>query len=154
MTQYVQITGGAPAKITRAGLKAQNPGVMFPKSPTLSLLAGYNIYPLVEVSPPSYDEATEKVVEGDATEGPANTWTQTWSTVGLSQGEQDDYTEAARRIASRAALRNDTEVRQLLRATPAQIDTYIDNNVTNIASAKEVIKIIARALAVVSQESI
>jgi len=32
----------------------------------------------------------------------------------------------------------------ILNATPRQIDRYIDNNVTDLASAKEVLKLIAK----------
>ena len=32
----------------------------------------------------------------------------------------------------------------ILNATPAQIDSYIDTNVTDLASAREVIKLIAK----------
>jgi CRISPR/Cas system-associated protein Cas7 (RAMP superfamily) len=42
--------------------------------------------------------------------------------------------------AEKARLRKDA----ILNATPRQIDNYIDNNVTDLASAKEVLKIIAK----------
>ena len=42
--------------------------------------------------------------------------------------------------AERARLRRQA----ILNATPAQIDAYIENNVTDLASAKEVLKIIAK----------
>lgn len=41
---------------------------------------------------------------------------------------------------ARAKLRRD----DILNATPQQIDNYIENNVTDLASAKEVLKIIAK----------
>ena len=41
---------------------------------------------------------------------------------------------------AKAKLRRD----EILNATPQQIDNYIENNVTDLASAKEVLKIIAK----------
>jgi hypothetical protein len=35
----------------------------------------------------------------------------------------------------------------LLNATPAQIETWVDNNVTDLASAKEALKLLAKAVA-------
>lgn len=51
-------------------------------------------------------------------------------------------------LADQQALKDDSQVRALLRARPAQIDSYIDNNVTDLASAKAVLKILGRAVAV------
>lgn len=42
--------------------------------------------------------------------------------------------------AERARLKKEA----ILNATPQQIDTYIENNVTDLASAKEVMKLIAK----------
>lgn len=45
-----------------------------------------------------------------------------------------------------AALRD-----QLLKATPTQIENYIENNVTDLASAKEVMKKMAVVLALLAR---
>lgn len=39
----------------------------------------------------------------------------------------------------------------LLKATPAEINTYIDESVTDLESAKRVLKILAKAIALNSQ---
>jgi len=51
-----------------------------------------------------------------------------------------------------AALKDNQQARQLLKATPEQIDSYIDTNVTNLASAKEVLKMLAKAVSVLAHE--
>jgi uncharacterized protein (DUF111 family) len=50
------------------------------------------------------------------------------------------------------ALKANQQARQLLKATPAQIDSYIETNVTNLASAKEVLKLLAKAVSVLAHE--
>lgn len=44
-------------------------------------------------------------------------------------------------------------IKQLITARPAQIDTYIDNNVTDLASAKNVLKILAKAISAIGKEA-
>ena len=51
---------------------------------------------------------------------------------------------APNRTKLKTALRKDTAFEQLRDASPAQIDNYIENNVTDLASAKEVLKKLAR----------
>lgn len=122
-----------------------------PFSPTTQELADAEVFILVEVTPPAYTEATQNLVLLDPVEAPVGTWTQTWQVTAKTTQEQDDYTEATRRSDAIAAIKADTEVRQLLKATPTQIDNYIDTNVTDLAAAKDVLKRVARATAVIGQ---
>jgi hypothetical protein len=50
-----------------------------------------------------------------------------------------------------AAIKQDAQVLALLKSRPDQINTYMDNNFTDVASAREIQKIIARAVAVLAQ---
>jgi hypothetical protein len=48
-------------------------------------------------------------------------------------------------------IRADNRLRNLLTATPQQIEAYIDNNVTNLAQAKEVLGLLALGLSMVAR---
>jgi hypothetical protein len=116
-----------------------------------SELAAAELHILVEVAPPAYDEATQNLVLLNPVEAPADTWTQTWTVTAKTTQEQDNYAEQQRRADAIAAIKNDTPVKNLLQATPAEIDTYFVNNVTDLASARTAMNIMARALAVTAQ---
>lgn len=49
--------------------------------------------------------------------------------------------------AQRAAILSNPVFLQLVNATPAQIDTYLLNNVTTLAQARPVLSILAQAVA-------
>ena len=48
-------------------------------------------------------------------------------------------------------IRAEPTVRSLITARPAQIENYIDNNVTDLASAKAVLKILAKAVSAIGK---
>lgn len=75
----VKVTNGVPAKYTLFQLRKENPQVSFPENPADDTLAAYNVFPLVEVDPPT-PSATEKLVEGTPTLINGK-WTQTWNVV-------------------------------------------------------------------------
>jgi hypothetical protein len=86
--------------------------------------------------------------------------------VEMTQEELDALAPTAEEIAAREALhahrtayqqnfdalKENQQARQLLKATPEQIDGYIETNVTNLASAKEVLKLLAKAVSVLAHE--
>ncbi len=49
------------------------------------------------------------------------------------------------------AVKADAAIRSFLRMTPAQIDAYIDTNVTNIATARTVLKVLAKVVSVTTR---
>lgn len=59
--------------------------------------------------------------------------------------------ELAEDLADAAAMRTDPTIRQLITARPQGIDNYIDNNVTDLASAKDVLKILAKAVSAIGK---
>jgi len=52
---------------------------------------------------------------------------------------------------TKAEVFADQQVRNMLKSTPAEIETYIDTNVTDMASAKEVMKVLAKALSALAK---
>ena len=56
--------------------------------------------------------------------------------------------------AIRAELKADSAIQALRTRTPAQVDAWIENNVTTLAEARTVLKILARILALLARERI
>lgn len=54
--------------------------------------------------------------------------------------------------ATRATLNSDTRWSALKNATPQQIDTWLQNNVTNLAEARQVLGLILRAIRVLAAD--
>ena len=63
--------------------------------------------------------------------------------------------EAAKvqRETDAAAIKQDNAVKQLINASPDQIETWITNNVTNLAEAKAVLIRLTKALSAVAREA-
>ncbi len=57
------------------------------------------------------------------------------------------------RRAEAAQIKADNQVRQIINASPTQIDNWIDNNVTNLAEAKELFKRLAKAISAIGREA-
>ena len=146
---YIKETGGIAALYSLGQLRSDNPNVSFPSAIPEATLALYDVYPYVIASQPVYDEALENLNAGDVLDV-GGVWTQSWVVSAKTAQEQADYAKNADRVADIAALKVDSEVLALLKARPAQINTYIDNNVNNLTEAKEVLKIYGRALAVLA----
>jgi hypothetical protein len=130
-------------------LRLAYPDTSFPEAPTDALLAGFGVYPVALGTQPTFNAATEKVVET----GPVNlagVWTMTYAVEPLSQDKILALQKEAEFQADQAALRLDADVLGLLKARPAGIENYIETNVNNIAQAKAVLKTIAKAVAVLA----
>lgn len=53
--------------------------------------------------------------------------------------------------ADTATLKADNALRALMKASPAQIDTWVTNNVTDLAGARVAIKMLAKAVSVLAR---
>lgn len=69
-----------------------------------------------------------------------------------TQAEIDAETERSARETVVGQLRADAAIQALRTRTPAQVDAWIDANVVDLASARTVLKIIARILALLARE--
>ena len=72
-----------------------------------------------------------------------------------TQAEIDAKTEAATQeqddADDKAAVKADQTLRNFVTMRPAQIDNYINNNVTDLASAKMVLKLLAKIVLVIAR---
>ena len=150
---YCKVTDGSAVEYTLRDIKRDYPRVSLPAvigPNVLTRLAEEGIYPVTEVAQPPVDASTQKIT-GFTIEGSGSAWTQSWIVETKTQEEQAAYQKDQDYVADRDALKVDAQVRQLLKARPRQLNNYIENNVTDLASAKTILKIYGRALAVLAR---
>jgi hypothetical protein len=142
-----KLQNGSFTQYTMSQLRAANPNVSFPQNPTDETLAEYDVY-RAEISPPEGQQWAGgfSVVDG----APTPIYEDIPDSVILERQAEEDHRTAYQQNFE--ALKNNIQARQLLKATPAQIDNYIETNVTNLASAKEVLKLLAKAVSVLAHE--
>jgi hypothetical protein len=85
---------------------------------------------------------------------PAAGWYVDGNTYSPDPITPEDIADKARReqdAADLAATRADALITALVTRTPAQIDAYMDANVTSLATARDVLKILAKCVAIVAR---
>jgi hypothetical protein len=85
---------------------------------------------------------------------PAAGWYTDGVTYSANPITPEDIAEKAQRdqdAADLAATRADALITALITRTPAQIDAYIEANVTSLASARDVLKLLAKCVAIVAR---
>ena len=121
--------------------KQDNPGVSPPND--LASLGDYGVVQVVEVQQPDpSDPMTVEVVEANPT-NVGGTWTQTWVEQPLPPEVIASNQAAALQQAVEDAARADAFIQQFVQYDADQVQNYIENNVTDFASAKAVIKKLA-----------
>lgn len=142
MTRYALTQGYQQPVVTypysHDQLIADNPNISFPKPVTDAWLRQRYIYVVDPTPPPAFDPATENVVEDTPVWGVGNL-KQAWAVVPASAEEIAARAAVAADVASREAIKADGWVQAFAAMTPAQVSTYINNNVTSLATAKPVI---------------
>lgn len=128
-----------------ADLRRDNPQVSFPAEPTDEMFAAFDVHPVVASTKPS------TAIGEDAREvAPVligGVWTQQWKVVAA-----DPSVVKARRIEKeKGQIKLDAFVASFVEMTPAEVDAYIDANVTNLASAKNVIGKLAMMVLVLAK---
>jgi hypothetical protein len=131
-------------------LRQAFPNTSFPNMSKMSHddLAQWGVYPVTPVQKPVGDVVTEIEPTVDNL-----VWSQAWSVRDYTAEEQAKIDDKAARDslnaeikADRLEIDTDPAVAQLLKARPAQIDAYIEANLTDLASAKVIIKVLAKAV--------
>jgi len=145
-----KLANGAIAKYpyTLRDLKADNRNVMFPAD--FDDWASFDCVAVTQAAEPAYDAATQTIIPANAPQLVNGAWVDGWIISDLSAEEIAEKAATEAHRADRDALKADNAVAALLKARPAQINSYIDANVTNLAEARAVLKILARAIAVLS----
>lgn len=148
---YARVSGTTLEKFpyTLRDLKADNPQVSFTTATTLDDVAQYGVVAVSQEPDPVFDPATEKLVQGVPVLD-LGTWKVRRVVELLSADEIAEYEFQQ----DEAAVKVDAEVLALLKARPDQINNYIENNVTDLDSAKTVLKILARAVSVLANRTL
>ena len=155
---FAKIIDGVVVKFpyTLQDARQEYPNVSFPANINVipeDSLNTHDIFSVTQKPDPAFSPDTQRLVQG--TPVYANgVYEVTRVVEALSQAEIDDIAVQKSLEEDSAALKADAQVTSLLGARPNQINTYIENNVTNLAQAKDVLKILARALAVVGHRSV
>lgn len=139
--------GGNPTLVSLDGSERAPLQTILHESWTPERRADFGIYLATTEAEPDVDPTTEKVVLNPVPVIDGLTITYGWTVKPLTQDEQQLVIDDQ----DRQAIKQDTQVLALLRARPDQINNYIDTNVTDLASARAALKILARATAVLAQ---
>jgi hypothetical protein len=122
-----------------AQLKLDHPNVSFPSEIGPDLLLQFDVFAVTLTARPTpSDPINKNVVEVEPT--PVNgVWTQQWGEVDATAEQVAARTQSATDETHRLAVKADGFVANFIAMTPAQVASYIDTTVTNLATAKTVI---------------
>jgi len=116
-------------------LRKDNPTVSYPRNYDLTREAD-----VVKVQPtvkPNYD-LTKNITEGTPQEFDG-VWMQMWTEVPASAEEVADRQASASMKSDKLTIKADTFVQNFISMTPAQVSDHVDNTVTDLASAKNLL---------------
>lgn len=133
--------------------------------PQLPIAKGLQWAALVEPPQPVIDEATQRAERSALSDLGGGSYGYTWTIVALTQQEQDAREarlaaeQAAQALAAAdaadlATAKADSVVRYIVTRTPAEINTYVQTNVTNLATAKDLIAKLAVAVSVLAKDKL
>lgn len=106
-------------------------------------LIPYGVRRVTEAAEPApANPATHRVVEVDPVFN-GSEWVQTWSEVALTPAQQQALANEAEANAVAAALKANPWISTYADMSVAQVETYVANNVTDLASAKDIIEKLA-----------
>lgn len=131
---------------TIGDFKKEFPNVSLPPSPSTQQLAEFNLFRVTETVPPDPSDGITRTIIEVAPAFDGSVWVQTWGEEDASVDEQATRQAAADDVAAKAAIELDPFVATFIAMTPAEIETYIDANVTDLASARELFKKIGKML--------
>lgn len=143
---YALIRNGAVVTYpyTFAMLRADNPQVSYSADTSPAKLAEYGVVEIAETPrPPStttqdFVEATPTLVSG--------VWTQRWVAQAVPAEEATRRQQEATSEAERLTVKADAFVQQFIAMTPQQVTDYVNTNVTDLASARALLRRISLML--------
>ena len=138
---YALIKDGAVDKYpyTFAMLRKDNPNVSYPKG--YDITQEDDVVLVQDTTKPDYD-LTKNITEGTPQEY-AGIWLQIWTEVPASAEEIAGRQAQEKTDVERLEVKQDNFVNNFISMSPTQVSTYVDNNVTDLASAKNVINKLA-----------
>lgn len=134
---------------TGSDLRADYPDTSFPRNLSGVDLSSWGVVKVKEMPDPPYNEKTQNLVLGEP-----KYVNRSWQVTKVAVAKNASEIKEVQKKEDKEALVNDQAVKNLFGARPSQIDNYIDSNVTDLESAKTLLKTISRAVAVLSQSVI
>ena len=121
--------------------KADNPNVSPPAD--MGALGDYGVVPVVQVDKPApSDPMTVRVIKGPVL-NVAGVWTETWDEEALSAEQQAQKLADKDERDTHVALKADPWMIAFKNMSIAEAEQYIDDNVTDLASTKAVLRRLA-----------
>jgi hypothetical protein len=149
---YALIQNGAVAQYpySFALLRKDNPQVSYPRDPSDARLAEFGVFVVAPSAKPAHDPITKNVLEATPVLV-GGVWTQAWSIIDASAEEIAARQSAAALMADRAAAKADTFVASFLAMTPAQVETYVENNTATLATTRALLRKMALMLHILAR---
>lgn len=121
--------------------KEDNPGISIREDMDAVVALISRVVPVADrgVAPAASDPATKTVIRGPEVKTNGS-WAETWTERDLTEEELTRIALEADNQAALDAVKLDQFVINFVGMNKAGVETYIDNQVTDLASAKEVIK--------------
>jgi len=125
-----------------AQLRRDHPDTSFPRDPRAAKLREWDVYLVNQTAKPAYD-LTKNIVEGTPV-FVNDVWLQMWVEEPATAEQIAQRQARAKTVAERDELKQDAWIDNFIGMSPAQVSTYIDKQVTDLASAKTVLNKLAR----------
>ena len=139
--KIIKDNSGVAEASSLSQIKADFPNVSFRSGLPDSQINPLGYYRVQPTAPPIYDPAIEKIALGPPIKNGV-IWEESWVIVALTAGELEVLSDRA----DTEAIKLDPLVKALITATPTGIENYISTNVTDLATAKDVLTILAKAI--------
>lgn len=136
-------------------LRKDNPQVSFSADQAVAMrqAAELGVVVVADTDPPAYDPL-KNIVEGNPVDSGGGNWSQTWTQIDASAKEIAQRQKVTDDADATAAVKVDGWVKAFVAMTPAEASNYVDVNVTNLATAKDVLKKMAFMLNVLARRSL
>ena len=147
---YALIKNGAVDKYpyTFAQLRKDNPNVSYPRG--YDITQEDDVVLVQDTAKPDYD-LTKNITE-DTPQEFASIWLQVWTEVPASAEEIAKRTANAKTNAERDEVKQEAFVQQFIAMSPTEVNQYVEGNVTDLASAKNLLKKLSRMVLLLSRQ--
>lgn len=135
-----------------AQLRKDKPDVSYPRNPDEAKLREWGVYLVNETAKPAYD-LTKNIVEGTPV-FVNDVWLQMWVEEPATAEQIAQRQAAEKTSAERTELKADAWIATFVAMSPAQVSSYVDQNVTDLASAKSVIDNLARMVLLLARREL
>ena len=91
---YLKLTNGIPENYSIGQLRRDDPNTSFPKTISNEILTRFDVYPYTQQEQPTYDEKTQKIVDGGFDQDESGNWTKIWNIVEKTPEELAEWIES------------------------------------------------------------